>query len=129
MVRQAPLMGYVTQVSWKRALGVFDARLANVPLGYGAKLRRWKKIVAEVHSVFEAKLPEDIPAIIPLWAERADERTEGSRYPDLMVPGMQQQYPWSVIDASTVRMSMYRRYWEGQDSFRYVYLHPPGHPS
>ena len=59
MVRQAPLMGYVAQVSWKRALGVFDARLANVPLGYGAKLRRWKKIVAEVHSVFEAKLPED----------------------------------------------------------------------
>lgn len=81
-------MGNVAQLSWKRALGVFDARLPNVPLEHGAKLRRWKDVVAEVYSDLEAKLPD---------AE----------------PGVTMQHMWSMVDASTECISLYEHYLEG----------------
>jgi len=54
----------VTQVSWKKALGVFEARLADVPLERGTKLRHWKEIVAKVYSDFVAKLPDVEPSTL-----------------------------------------------------------------
>jgi len=44
-----------TQASWKRRRGIFEARLADVLLEYGAKLGYWKGVVG-VHSDFAAKL-------------------------------------------------------------------------
>lgn len=64
MVRPTLLMGNPTQVSWKRALGVFEARLVDVSLEYGTKLRYWREIVARVHSDFAAKLPDvELPTL------------------------------------------------------------------
>ena len=44
------------QESWKKTLGVFEARLAGVPLEYDTNLRYWKEVVARVHSEFSEKL-------------------------------------------------------------------------
>ena len=119
----------VAQVSWKGTLTVFDARLANVTLEHGAQLQRWKETVTEVYSDFEAKLPDAEPTPLSSRTKLVDGRTEGSRYPNLMVPGVNQRHIWSVVDTSAERMSMYQHYWEGQDPFQRMYPHPPGHPS
>ena len=63
-VRPIPLTTNPTQESWKKALGVFEARLADVPLEYGTKLRCWKEVVARVHSDFAEKLP-DVQILTP----------------------------------------------------------------
>lgn len=82
----------VIQVSWKKALGVFDARLATTPLEHDTELRRLRETVAEGYSDFAARLPEArLPALI-IRAGLEDGRTEGSRYPNLMIPGLKQQY-------------------------------------
>jgi hypothetical protein len=82
----------VTQVSWKKALGVFDARLATAPLKHDTKLRHWREIVAEVYSDFAAKLPEAKLPTLTIRAQLIDGRTEESRYPNLMLPGMGEHY-------------------------------------
>ena len=82
----------ITQASWKKALGVFDARLAAVPPESGEILRHWKEVVAGVYSDFTAKLPD---AELPALAARAyweDGRTGGSRCPNLLPQGMGQLY-------------------------------------
>lgn len=57
-------MANPTQISWKKALGVFEARLADVPLEHSTKLRYWKEIVAGVRSDFAAKLPDaELPTL------------------------------------------------------------------
>jgi len=49
----------------EKTLGVFEVRLACVPLEYGMKLRDWKEIVARVHSDFAAKVPEaELPTLV-----------------------------------------------------------------
>ena len=111
----------IMQMSWKRALGVFDTRLANVTLERGTRLRHWKETVLEVHSDLEAKLPDAEPANLSSRARWVDGRTEGSRYPNLMVPGIKQQRMWSVVDENVERTSIYRQYWEGQDPFQRLY--------
>ena len=60
-----PLMASVTQVSWEKALRVFDARLATVSVEHGAKLQHWKEAVAEVYSDFATKLPNaELPTLV-----------------------------------------------------------------
>ena len=82
----------VIQVSWEKALGVFDARLATTPLEHDTKLRHLRETVAEVYSDFAARLPKArLPALI-VRAALEDGRTEGSRYPNLIIPGVKQQY-------------------------------------
>lgn len=85
-------MANVVQMSWKKALGVFDARLANIPLGRCTKLRYWRETVAAIHSDFEAKLPDAEPPILTLRAALLDGRTKESRYPNLMLPGIGRRY-------------------------------------
>jgi len=85
-------MTNTTQLSWKKALGVFDARLARATLERGTKLRRWRETVAEVHSDFVAKLPDAETPILTLYARQLDGRTEGSKYPNMMLPWVQQRY-------------------------------------
>jgi len=88
-VRTTPLIVDVTQVSWKKALGVFEARLAGVPPEHGTELRHWKGVVARVHSDFAAKLPD---AENPIFATREKmegaDRTDASRHQDLALPGV-----------------------------------------
>jgi len=81
-----------TQLSWEKALEVFDDRLANATLEQGARLRGWRETVAEVYSVFVAKLPDAAPATLSSRANQLDGRTEGSRYPNLMLPWVRQRY-------------------------------------
>ena len=67
-------MASVTQISWKKALGVFEARLAAISPEHSTKLRHWKEIVAGVYSDFVAKLPEVELPIIATRAELEDGR-------------------------------------------------------
>lgn len=86
------LTGNVTQVSWKKALGVLDARIATASPACGKKLRYWKEVIADVYSDFSAKLPD---AELPTLAMRAsweDGRTEGSRYPNLLLREAMEEY-------------------------------------
>lgn len=85
-------MTNVSQVSWKKALGVFDARLASVPPENGTKLQHCKEMVAEVHSDFAAKLPDAKLPILAMRATLEDGRTEESRYPNLLIPEVKHQY-------------------------------------
>jgi len=79
-------------MSWKTALGVFDDLLAGGTPGHSTKLRHWREVVAEVCADFEAKLPDaQLPNLV-IQAGFVDGRTEGSRYPNLFLPGMGQRY-------------------------------------
>lgn len=73
-----------TQVSWKKALEVFEARLVDASSEHGAKLREWGEIVARVHADFAAKLPDAEPPTFATWEK--DDRNKGSRYQDLVFP-------------------------------------------
>ena len=79
-------------MSWKKALAVFDARLAGGTHEHSTKLRHWREIVAEVYADFEAKLPHAGFPNLTVQAGWVDGRAEGSRYPNLMLPGMGQRY-------------------------------------
>lgn len=68
----------ITQVSWRKALGVFEARLADIPLEHDTKLRDWKEIVTRVYSEFAAKLPDTQPPTPATLARLEGDRTEGS---------------------------------------------------
>jgi len=63
----------VTQVSWKKALGVFEARLVDALFEHGAKLREWREIVARAYLDFAAKLPDAEPPTLATW-EKDDGR-------------------------------------------------------
>lgn len=90
--RPSTLTKNTTQLSWEKALGVLEARLTHATLEHGAKLRRWRETVTDVHSDFVAKLPgAEIPPLT-LRATQLDGRTEGSRYPNFMLPWAQQRY-------------------------------------
>jgi len=79
-------------LSWQKALAVFDSRIANTTIERAAELRRWKEVVAGVHSDFVEKMPDTEPAILAKRAHVLDGRTEESRYPNLMLPWVQQRY-------------------------------------
>ena len=85
-------MTNIVQVSWKTALGVIDARLATVPLEHGTKLRHWRETVVEIYSDFAEKLPDPELPTLARQASWVDGRAEESRYPNLMLPGVKQQY-------------------------------------
>jgi hypothetical protein len=85
-------MANPTQISWKKALGVFEARLADVPLKYGTKLRCWREAVARVHSDLAAKLPD---TGLPTLALGKNRRTEGSWPQDPMFSGV--EYGWQLV--------------------------------
>ena len=92
----------IGQVSWKRALGVFNARLANAPPEHRTKLRHWKEAVTEIYTGFEAELLIEEPTILTLRAVTVDGRTGESRYPNLMIS----ESVRSII-TSTERVNLY----------------------
>ena len=85
-------MTNVAQVSWRAALGVFDARLVTAPFEHGTKLRHWRETVVGVYSDFTVKLPESKLQTLALRASLTDGRTEESRYPDMMSSEVRQQH-------------------------------------
>ena len=80
------------QISWNKALSVFDSRISGTTLEQGTKLRRWKEVVEEVHLDFWAKIPDEEPPILTERAYKLDGRTEESRYPNLMLPWVRRRY-------------------------------------
>ena len=66
--------------------GGLEARLADVPLERGMKLRHWMEIVARVHSDFMAKLPDAELPVLVTRAKLEDDRTEESWHWNLMLP-------------------------------------------
>lgn len=73
------------QVSLEKVVGIFDARLVKVPLEHGQKLRRCRQAVVELYLDLVRRLPE---AHLPTLGKRVlgeDGRTEGSRYPNLIL--------------------------------------------
>jgi len=85
-------MTNVAQVSWRAALGVFDARLVTVPPEHDTKLRHWRETLAEVYSDFTAKVPDAKLQTLALRALWVDGRTEESRYPNLLIAKVGQQH-------------------------------------
>ena len=64
------------QASWKKALGVFEARLADLPLGSNTKLRYRKGIVSKVHLDFSTRLPDAEFPTLAAWTKFKAGRTE-----------------------------------------------------
>lgn len=79
-------------MSWEKALKVFDARIAKLPLPRGTRLRHWKQIVERLHLDFAARLPEATPPPLAVRVREEDGRTEGSQYPNLILPRERQPY-------------------------------------
>ena len=85
----------VTQASWERALGVFDAHLTTAPPEHDTRLRRQRDAVAAAYSDFAAKLPEARTPALMTRALSEDGRTEESRYPNLMILGWEDSAVYS----------------------------------
>ena len=79
-------------MSWKRALEVFEARLADVPLEHDTGLRHWKEMVAKVRLDFVARLPDAELPTPAAWAKFEEGRVEGSRHQNLILPEVKQRY-------------------------------------
>ena len=85
-------MVIVTQASWKRALEVFDTRLAKIPPENSAKMRHWKQVVEKLYLELAAKLPNVKTPTLARRVAGEDGRVEGSQYPNLILPWERQQY-------------------------------------
>ncbi|KAF9785457.1 hypothetical protein BJ322DRAFT_831444 [Thelephora terrestris] len=79
-------------VSWKKALEVFDARLAKITSEHGINLRHWKQIVEKHQLDFARRIPEAKMPTLAVRARREDGRTEGSQYPNLILPWERNHY-------------------------------------
>lgn len=74
-------------------MGVFDARLANTHLRDDTKFRRYGEIVTGLYLDFVARVPNGgLPALARMMSPRVDGRTEGSQYPNLILPRERRQY-------------------------------------
>lgn len=82
----------VSKYSWTKATRVYDSRIRCLPLGEDARLRYWKDIVAEACMAFERRLPKCEPPILTAMALLEDGRSEGSEYPNFMLPSTRDRY-------------------------------------
>jgi hypothetical protein len=80
------------QVSLEKAVGTFDTRLAKIPPEHAAKLRRYKQIVVELYLDLVARLPGANLPTLGRRVLREDGRTEGSRYPNLILRQVRHTY-------------------------------------
>ena len=78
--------GRLGQCSWKKSLPVFDARLGSLPSEESVSLRRFREVVGEKHSDFQAGLPDYEPPSLLSLALLEDGTTGDSKYPNLMSP-------------------------------------------
>jgi len=68
-------------------LPVFDARIINLPSEESAPLRHYRKVVEEMHSDFQARLPGCEPPTVLSLAMLEDGTTKESKYPNLLPIG------------------------------------------
>lgn len=80
------------QYSWTKALKVYDSRIGSFSLEEGAHLWCLKQVVAEACVDFERRVPKAGPSVLTSLALLEDGRSEGSKYPNLMVPAAREHY-------------------------------------
>ena len=85
---QTALTTGTTQASWKKSLGIFDARLTDISLECGTKLRYWREILALVHSGFAENLPDTELPTFATGTRLGGDRIDAPRYQNLMSSSM-----------------------------------------
>ncbi|KAF9643500.1 hypothetical protein BDM02DRAFT_3123338 [Thelephora ganbajun] len=71
--------------SWTRVIKVYDSRINSISVEEGARLWCWKQVVVEACGDFERRIPKCEPPILASLELLEDGRSEGSKYPNLMV--------------------------------------------
>ena len=74
------------QISWKRALDAIDARIVSRSYTGSESLRYWRGVIGKAYTDTQANPLEDGPDPLISSALSIDGRTEGSRYPNLLLP-------------------------------------------
>lgn len=80
------------QCSWTKALKVYDSRIGSLSLEEGAQLWFWKQVVEGACVDLEMRMPKCEPPVLTSLALLEDGRSEGSKYPNLMVPAAREHY-------------------------------------
>ena len=80
------LTGNATQISWKRALDTIDALVESRPHAESGPLRYWRAAIGKAYTDTHLNPLEDGPDPLISSALSIDGRTEGSRYPNLLLP-------------------------------------------
>lgn len=71
---------------------MYDSRISSLSLEEGAQLWCSKEVVEEACDDLERKLPKREPPVLTSLALLEDGRSEGSKYPNLMVPAAREYY-------------------------------------
>ena len=81
------------QISWKRALDTIEECIRLCPhSGREAPRYRWKEVIGKAYADFQANLPGYEPSLLSSLAMTVDGRTEGSNYPNLILPAERERY-------------------------------------
>jgi len=72
------------QMSWRKSLEIFDARVSVLPSDGRGPLQRLRRIVSQAHSNLQNNIPECAPPELMMLTWMEDGRTETSRYPNLL---------------------------------------------
>jgi len=83
---------HIPKYSWTKALQIYDSRIGCLSLEESAQLWCWKEIVAQACVDFERRIPKCEPPILAALALLEDGRSEGSKYPNFMVPAARESY-------------------------------------
>ena len=75
-----------TQISWKRALDTIDALMESRSHTESRLLRYWRAAIGKAYTDTHLNPLEDGPDPLISSALSIDGRTEGSRYPNLLLP-------------------------------------------
>jgi hypothetical protein len=67
-------------------------RIGSLSLEEGARLWCWKEVVVEACADFERRIPKCELPILAALALLEDGRSEGSKYPSLMMPADRETY-------------------------------------
>jgi len=91
-LEEVTLFDLLLKYSWAEALKIYDSQISSLSVEGGAELWRWKQVVAEAYVDIERRMPKREPPVLTSLAMLEDGRSEGSRYPNLMVPTARERY-------------------------------------
>ena len=80
------------QISWKTALDTVEARLGLQLDAKNRSLGRWKIAIEKAYADFRENLPGFKPDPFASMVFASDGRSEGSNYPNLIVPRERARY-------------------------------------
>ena len=86
------LIKNATQISWKRALDMIDIRIGSRSHVEGTSLRYWRGIIGKAYADLQVNLLRCGPSLLISLALLVDGRTEGSRYPNLLLQNERENY-------------------------------------